>query len=324
MKFGLLLPHFGADADAEKILSGSRRAEQLGFDSVWVRDHAVFEPHGGLEDANTSFYEAFTTLAVVGAVTSEILLGTGALIPIRHPILTASIASTITNLVGPRLVLGVGSGNFDAEFAALGLGGVDRAALVEESVSILRGLWAGEEVTRVEGLLQLERVRLSPLPSGGGVPIWYCGNAPASVRRAVRFAEGWMPGRISLKTYRARVALLRRLAEAAGRDSLALGVIPPTCIDARRDAAVKRANLEAHLAWANKVKYWVKPASGRFETLADLEGALIAGDPDDVVETCEKYRDAGCDHLVFDLRGDFARWHEQIELLGTRVLPHCR
>lgn len=46
MKFGLLLPHFGEHADKEKLLEGSKLAEDLGFDSVWVRDHLVFEPHG--------------------------------------------------------------------------------------------------------------------------------------------------------------------------------------------------------------------------------------------------------------------------------------
>src|SRR5699024_3729444 len=46
MKFGLLLPHFGEHADKDKLLKGSQRAEELGFDSVWVRDHLVFEPHG--------------------------------------------------------------------------------------------------------------------------------------------------------------------------------------------------------------------------------------------------------------------------------------
>ena len=49
MKFGLLLPHFGEHADREKLLEGSKRAEELGFDSVWVRDHLVFEPHGEME-----------------------------------------------------------------------------------------------------------------------------------------------------------------------------------------------------------------------------------------------------------------------------------
>ncbi len=69
MKYGLLLPHFGEQADRDKLLEGSQRAEELGFDSVWVRDHLVFEPHGEMEKPNRTFYDALTTLTAIGAVT---------------------------------------------------------------------------------------------------------------------------------------------------------------------------------------------------------------------------------------------------------------
>ena len=61
-------------------------AEELGFDSVWVRDHLVFEPHGEMEKPNRTFYDALTTLTAIGAVTERIELGTGSLIPFRHPL----------------------------------------------------------------------------------------------------------------------------------------------------------------------------------------------------------------------------------------------
>ncbi len=92
MKFGLLLPHFGEHASKDNLLRGSQRAEELGFDSVWVRDHLVFEPHGEMEKPNRSFYDALTTLTAIGAVTERIELGTGSLIPFRHPLVTAPIA----------------------------------------------------------------------------------------------------------------------------------------------------------------------------------------------------------------------------------------
>ena len=85
-KYGLLLPHFGEFADRDRLLEGSKLAEDLGFDSVWVRDHLIFEPHGEMEKPNRSFYEALTTLTAIGAVTDKIELGTGSLIPFRHRI----------------------------------------------------------------------------------------------------------------------------------------------------------------------------------------------------------------------------------------------
>ena len=75
VRFGLLLPHFGEEADRDRLLLGARRAEELGFDSLWVRDHLLYEPHGEMERPNRTFYEALTTLTVVGAVTTRIGLG---------------------------------------------------------------------------------------------------------------------------------------------------------------------------------------------------------------------------------------------------------
>ena len=68
----------------------------------------------------------------------------------------------------------------------------------------------------------------------------------------------------------------------------------------------------------------MKPPSGVFETAADIEGSLIAGSPDDVVEEVTKFAAVEVEHLVFDLRLRFDRWFESIELLGDQVLPRLR
>jgi alkanesulfonate monooxygenase SsuD/methylene tetrahydromethanopterin reductase-like flavin-dependent oxidoreductase (luciferase family) len=65
----------------------------------------------------------------------------------------------------------------------------------------------------------------------------------------------------------------------------------------------------------------VKPASGRFETIDDLEGMLLYGTPEHIVDQVGRLREAGADHIVFDMRLTFGRWQEQIDLLGREVLP---
>jgi alkanesulfonate monooxygenase SsuD/methylene tetrahydromethanopterin reductase-like flavin-dependent oxidoreductase (luciferase family) len=323
-RYGLLLPHFGQEADRDKLLSGARRAEELGFDSVWVRDHLVFEPHGEMEQPNRTFYEALTTLTAIGAVTERIMLGTGSLIPFRHPLHTALTIATMTHLVGDRVIVGMGAGTFDAEFAAIGVTGVFRPDLVESNAKILRAVWSGDDVSYQDDFYRFEGVTIEPKPVGGPPPYWYCGNTPASARRAVAYCDGWMPGRISLATFEKRVQTIESMAEEAGRARPTIAVIPPTSVEQDRRRALEYVNIEGLLAWANKAKYWVKPPSGRFESLEDLEGTLIAGDPDDVVNDCAKFERAGNEHLVFDFRFKFDRWYEQIELLGSEVLPRLR
>ncbi len=324
MKFGLLLPHFGEHASKEKLLEGSKLAEDKGFDSVWVRDHLVFEPHGEMEKPNRTFYDALTTLTAIGAVTDRIELGTGSLIPFRHPLVTALMAGTITQLVGPRLILGFGAGTFDHEFDAIGWGDLDRVEMVRSNAKILEKVFTENDVTYSDDIFSFQDVTIEPKPVGGRVPFWYCGATPRSARLAVEFCDGWMPGRISMGTLAKRIDTMRQLSDEAGKPLPTVAVIPPTSIESTREEALEHVNVPGLLAWANKAKFAVKPPSGTFETVDDLEGQLIVGDPDDAVREVQKFRDLGVEHLVFDFRFKFDRYLEQIELLGDEVLPRLR
>jgi probable F420-dependent oxidoreductase len=324
MKFGLLLPHFGAHADRDLILEGARRAEALGFDSVWVRDHLLFEPHGEFESGELDFFEPLTVLTAIGAVTERITLGTATLIPYRHPLVTAFTLASMTHMFGPRIIAGWGAGTFDHEFEAVGMGGIFRPELVEENARIFEQVWAGDGVSYAGEHYQFENVSLYPKPTGP-IPFWYGGATPASARRAAEYCDGWIPGRITLKTIEKRVAKMRELTDENGRPMPTVGVVPPTSIAETEAAAWEGTSVEGLLRWANeRGKWWVKPPSGRFETAADIEGSLIAGTPDQVVEQTAKFADVGVDHLVFDLRLSFERWFESIDLLGEAVLPELR
>jgi alkanesulfonate monooxygenase SsuD/methylene tetrahydromethanopterin reductase-like flavin-dependent oxidoreductase (luciferase family) len=324
MKFGLLLPHFGEHASKDNLLRGAQRAEELGFDSVWVRDHLAFEPHGEMEKPDRSFYDALTTLTAIGAVTNKIELGTGSLIPFRHPLLTALMAGTMTQLLGPRLILGFGAGTFDHEFEAVGWGDKDRVEMVRSNAKIFERVFTENNVTYSDDIFSFNDITIEPKPVGGKIPFWYCGATPRSARLAVEFCDGWMPGRISLATMEKRIETMRELSAEQNKKMPTVAVIPPTSIEATREEALKDVNIPGLLAWANKAKFTVKPPSGSFETVEDLEGQLIAGNPDEAVEQVQKFADLGVEHLVFDFRFKFDRWFEQIELLGNEVLPRLR
>ena len=324
MKFGLLMPHFGEHARRRALLEGAALAESSGFDSVWVRDHLVFEPHAEMEAANITFYEALTTLSAIGAVTENITLGTGSLIPFRHPVHLAICVSTLTKLAGDRLILGFGAGTFDHEFELVGMGDLDRVDLVRSNAEILRRLHSGDGVTYADEVYSFENITIDPKPAES-IPFWYCGATPRSARLAAEYADGWMPGRTTLLTIEERARAMRELTAANGRPMPTVAVIPPTSIAPTRESAFDGLNIDGLLAWANKRgKWWVKPPSGEFATVEDIEGSLIAGNPDEVIAEVRKFEAVGVDHLVFDLRLRFDRWFESIELLGAHVLPELR
>ena len=96
LKFGLLLPHFCEYGSTELCVEGSKKAEAYGFDSVWVRDHLVFEPHG-MEGEDNTHIEGLLILAAVATVCKKLILGTGTMISHRHPIhLAQSMAGLST------------------------------------------------------------------------------------------------------------------------------------------------------------------------------------------------------------------------------------
>jgi len=321
-EYGLLLPHFGPHTGRDRIIEGARRAEQLGFDSLWVRDHLVFHPHG-MEGTDPTFIDPFVVLAAVGSATAKIKLGTGSLIPHRHPLLLALMIHSLAYMVGDRLVLSLGLGTFQQEFDAIGLGEWPRDELVREQVAILRRASSGSRFSWEGKFYRFKDVGFKPkYPSP--LEIWYAGGTPASVRRALEYCDGWLPGRITLATYRKRVEKLREGAVAQGRRRVLEGCIPITSIDKDRKTALQKVNLEGLLSNANAQKFWVKPPSGSFTKAEDLEGSFLAGSPEDVVRDVEKYLEIGIDHLVFDLRFRFEEWERSVELLGKEVVPRLR
>ena len=324
MKFGLLLPHFCEHASASACLEGAKRAEAYGFDSVWVRDHLVFEPHG-IEGSDNTHIEGLLMLAAIAAVTEKILLGTSMAICHRHPIHLAQLFAGLSAISHGRVIMGLGLGGFPHEFAAVGYpnGLEERATLVRDNVEICRRLWAGERVSFKNDYFDFNDVALKPAPVKP-IPIWYGGGTPAACRRAVEYCDGWMPARISLATFAKLTAYIRELCQKSGKPMISAAVMPFTSISKDRGTALAKIDIESLIAEANKFPTWVKPSSGSFSKLDDIRGFILAGTPADIAGETRAYREAGADHIVYDLRFRYADWLQQIDLLGNEVLPALR
>src|SRR6185295_1777431 len=127
MRFGLALPQYGFSlpdgaVGFETTAAWARRAEELGFDSVWLSDHFfyTFTRYGG-DPTPIPAIEPLTALAALATMTSRVRLGTLVLCaPFRHPALLAKMAMTIDRLSGGRLDLGLGAGWLREEFDAFG------------------------------------------------------------------------------------------------------------------------------------------------------------------------------------------------------------
>lgn len=314
-RFGLVLPHFGADPKVSEMLDAARLAEKLGFDSLWVRDRlAAGIPHGLLMEAGgTTFFEPLLTLAAVAAVTDRIMLGTAVLLPNRHPLRLVQEVGTLWRLAEGRLAMGLGLGVGSKNFEPLGLDYRRRVDLFESTVNALRGAPSG-----------VEAVDIDPAP-GEGLMLYYGGVSRAAVRRAFEQTDGWIAGRLPRDTFISRMELVGRYRAKTGR-RLDIASMPITLVDSGDGRHLKVAG-EAVGTLARSAEGagdWIKPPSGRFETVEDLAGLLITGSPDQCAQQSASMIDSGVTHLIFDLRLVFDDYRQQITMLGEEVLPALR
>ncbi len=324
LKFGLLLPHFCERASIAACLDGARYAEAFAFDSVWVRDHLVFEPHG-IEGNDNTHIEGLLVLAAVAAATKTLLLGTSMTICHRHPIHLAQLFAGLSEISQGRVIMGMGLGGFAHEFAAAGLPTdiAGRAELVRNNVDICRKLWSGERVSFKNKYFNFTEIALKPAPIKP-IPIWYGGGTPAACRRAVEYCDGWMPARTTLPTFTRLTGYIRELCRSAGKPMISAAVMPFTSVAKDRQSALSKVDIGALIAEANKFSTWVKPSSGAFTKPEDIRGLILAGTPEDIARDTLAYEKAGADHVVFDLRFRYADWQQQIDFLGREVLPVLR
>ncbi|MFD8274752.1 LLM class flavin-dependent oxidoreductase [Streptomyces flaveolus] len=190
MQLGVNVPNFGPGTDPGILREWARLAEGLGFGALMVSDHVAVTPDVA-ERYPEPFYEPFSTLSWLAALTTTVRLGTTVLVlPYRHPLLVARMAANLHQLSGGRFVLGAGVGWARQEFEALGVPFTARGRLTDECLGILR---EARDAGRQEG----------------DVPVWIGGHSEAALRRAARFGDAWHPLRLSLPHMR---AVLRRHA----------------------------------------------------------------------------------------------------------------
>jgi alkanesulfonate monooxygenase SsuD/methylene tetrahydromethanopterin reductase-like flavin-dependent oxidoreductase (luciferase family) len=318
-QYGLLLPHFGTFATRRALLDGARRIEAYGFDSVWVRDHLVYRPHEH-EDPDRTHIDPLLTLAAVAGVTERVMLGTGVLIPHRHPIHAALLLGSLDRIAKGRVIAGWGLGAFDHEFNAIGMAGWDRRELVEEHVRTVRELLSGRNISHRGSFYEFENVDIAPTPSEDeSIPLWYGGPSLAAARRSAEYCDGYLATRTPRRDLIRRLAIIKRIIGDGPQRPV--GVIP--YISPANTVEAGRAFFNLPALYADTAKLYGTPL-GDLTALGDLDGAAIAGPPDVIIEEVRGYQSVGATHFVFDLRARFQDWEECVDLLGQEVLPQLR
>jgi probable F420-dependent oxidoreductase len=215
MQFGLSLPHFWQVASPVAIRRVAQRAEQLGYEGIWVSDHIVI-PDSAVDRFGSVFYEPLTVLGFAAACTSRIRLGTTVIIvPYRNPLVTAKVLSTLDVLSGGRVTAGLGVGWTEDEFKALGVPFKERGALSDEYIAVFKALWTQDKPTFRGQYMHFDNIAFEPKPvQKPHIPMWIGGNSKRAIRRAVALGDGWHPTRPLVGDVKAGLAYLREVCPA--------------------------------------------------------------------------------------------------------------
>ena len=184
MRFGIHLPQFGRAASAEAIAAAARRAEELGFDDVWVSDHVVQPAAQGYP--SPYLYDPLLTLAWAAAATERVGLGTSVLVAAQyHPLWLANATASLDALSGGRLRLAIGVGWSEAEFTALGQTFRDRGRRTDEILDVLDACWNQDPSSFHGEHYEFDDLRVLPKPAHP-IEIWIGGGSEPAYRRARR------------------------------------------------------------------------------------------------------------------------------------------
>ena len=191
--------YLGFPATTEAIVQTARKAEELGFDALFVNDHVIVDDSPRSEPWR-NVYDPLMVLSFVAARTSRIKLGTSVLImPYRNPIVTAKMVATLDQMSGGRAIAGVGAGWSEAEYDALGVPFQERGARTNEYLRLWQACWEPGPTTFHGRFFSFDNMHVSPKPlQQPHPPIWIGGSGRPSLRRAARFAEVWQPTPLGL------------------------------------------------------------------------------------------------------------------------------
>jgi probable F420-dependent oxidoreductase len=244
MRFGFALPQVGSAVGPESLVTVAKRAEDLGFDSLWVLDRILWPVNpqvpypigdGSLPVKYKNVLDPLDTLTFAAAHTRRIAVGTSVLnLPWYNPVLLARRLTTVDILSAGRLKVGFGVGWSPDEYEAAGASWQERGKRADELIQALKKIWTTDPVEFHGKYYRIPKSVIGPKPVQKPYPpVYMAAYTPAAMKRVAAEANGWFPVGIPLSGVGPMFEGIKNMAKEAGRDPSALELIV-------------RANVEIH------------------------------------------------------------------------------
>ena len=302
IRFGLSLGGYADDVPGrDALVELARKAEAVGFDSIQVGDHIQW---------HAPILEATVLMATFAVVTERLRIASSVIIlPLRDPVLLAKTVASLDVLSGGRIIFGVGvGGDNPLEYAAMRIPLSERGSRANESLEIIKGLWANERFSYAGRHFAIRDVAIAPRPVQSSIPIWVGGGSEAALRRAARYGDGWIGAFASPRKFGRLSADLRRFLHEEGRkaEGFTFGMYLFANVD--DDAARAR---ETAVRYVERVY--------RLDGARIVERFGVVGPVEACAGRALAYAEAGADYIVLGPVSDHRDWPRQLDGYGEVI-----
>ena len=301
---GIELPQvfFDTPVDMEHIRRFATRAETLGYDSFWLQERVI---------GDFNILEPVTLLSYVAAITATLRLGTSViLLPLRNPIQLAKAYSTLDVMSGGRAVMGVGlgGGHLGSHEDVFGYTRDGRVTRFTEAVQVMKLLWSEPRASFRGRYWNFKDISMEPKPmQKPHLPVIFGGHHENALRRAVRYADGWMgAGSSSSASFTRESIRIRDFLDQAKRDPATFHIAKRVYLAVDNDKARGERRI---MEWFAK----------RYKN-ADLGPKVsIWGSSAECTEKIQTLVDAGAQQIIFNPMFDEM---EHLEICAKEIMPH--
>ena len=297
MRFSVAIPQFAVDPrEVRRFLV---RAEELGFDGAWTQEQII---------GSQPVISPLELLAFAAACTERIRLGCAVFVtPLRNPVHLAKSITSLDQLSGGRIDVGVGTGGKHRPFAAFDSGPEHLVTRFTEGLDLMKRLWTEPTVTFDGRFWQLKDAPMEPKPvQRPHPPVWFGANHPDAVRRAVRLGDGFIgAGSSTTAKFTELVPIARAAMAELGRPDFKIAKRVYLAVDDNADRARTRVGEALGALYAGF-------------PLGDIASVAVHGTPDDVARGLREVQAAGAEMILLNPLFDE---HEQLERLSKEVLP---
>jgi probable F420-dependent oxidoreductase len=302
MRRGVAVATWGPFADLGALSDFVSLAEELEYESVWFADHVAI-PTYATDRFDPPMLEPLALAGWVLARHDTLRVGTDVLVaPYRHPLLVAAMAGSLQRLSNGRMLLGVGIGYLQGEFAALGVDPGRRASMTDEALGALRTAWSGRGPHSFTGTaFGFDDILPVAVPDEP-VPLLVGGNNAHARARAARLGDGWHPLYPAPDAYAAGREEIEDLrSEDGSAGPFLFSYSAAACVITERPLEGRGAGA---LPEDSRAEYRYAPAMPR-----DRNGRpRLCGSAEQVAADVEEYRRSGVEHMVLRVWGSASRF----------------